>query len=259
MDNVKYYLICALVLRVERINFAKQRVISPMPILLTLGDVVQSSFQNLWLGFAGFFPRLLGAVVVFIIGSLVAMALKGLVMKISDVLHLDTLSEKIELKGSLAKLGITLKINALLGWLVKWFVVVASLLAATDILDWTQISDFLKQVVFYIPNVFIAVVIFLAGIVLADFTRRVVHHAVEAAGLASADFVAGISKWAILIFTLMAALVQLQVADALIRTLFTGLVGMLALAGGLAFGLGGKEQAARFLERLRKDISEHHK
>lgn len=230
-----------------------------MPTLLTLGDVVQSSFQNLWLGFAGFFPRLLGAVVVFIIGMLVAMALRSLVAKISDLLHLDTLAEKIELKGSLAKAGINLKVGALLGWLVKWFVVIASLLAATDILDWTQISDFLKQVVFYLPNVFIAVVIFLAGIVLADFTRRVVHHAVEAAGLSSSDFVAGISKWAILIFTLMAALVQLQVAESLIRTLFTGLIGMLALAGGLAFGLGGRDQASRFLERLRKDISEHHK
>lgn len=196
---------------------------------------------------------------VFIIGALVAMALRSLVVKISDLLHLDTLAEKIELKGSLAKGGINLRVGALLGWLVKWFVVIASLLAATDILDWTQISDFLQQVVFYLPNVFIAVVIFLAGIVLADFTRRVVHHAVEAAGLSSSDFVAGISKWAILIFTLMAALVQLQVAESLIRTLFTGLIGMLALAGGLAFGLGGRDQASRFLERLRKDISEHHK
>ena len=80
--------------------------------------------------------------------------------------------------------------------------------------------------------------------------------AVEAAQLASANFLAGISKWAILIFSFMAALVQLQIAPDLIRVLFTGLVFMIALAGGLAFGLGGKEQAGLFLQRLKKDISE---
>ncbi len=228
-----------------------------MPTLLTLGDVVQSSLQNLWLGFAGFLPKLIGAVIVFIVGVLVALALKSLVMRLSDLLRLDTLAERIDLKSSLAKVGLTLRVNGFLGWLVKWFVVIASLLAATDVLDWPQVTDFLKQVIFYLPNVFIAAVIFLAGIVLADFVRRVVHHAVEASGLASADFVAGISKWAILIFTLMAALVQLQIADSMIRTLFTGLVALLALAGGLAFGLGGRDQAARFLDRLRKDLSEH--
>jgi hypothetical protein len=110
-------------------------------------------------------------------------------------------------------------------------------------------------VVLYIPNVIVAVIILLAGILLATFVRNVVKTAVEAAELASADFLSGIAKWAILLFSFMAALVQLQIAPGLINTLFTGLVAMLALGGGLAFGLGGKEHASRVLDRLRRDLS----
>jgi len=109
--------------------------------------------------------------------------------------------------------------------------------------------------VLYVPNVIISVIILLAGILLANFVQRVVKSAVEAAKLQSADFLSGIAKWAILVFSFMAALVQLQIAQELIRVLFTGLVAMLSLAGGLAFGLGGKDHASRVLDRLRKDLS----
>lgn len=223
--------------------------------LVTWGDVVTTSFQSLWLSLAAFLPRLLGAVIVFLIGVLVAIALKNLVVRVSGWLRLDLLAEKLDLKSTLAKAGISLKVGELFGWLVKWFIVIASLIAATDILGWVQITDFLEQVVFYIPNVVIAVVIFLAGMLLANFTRNVVHKAVKAANLESADFLAGIARWSILVFTLMAALVQLQIAEQLIQMLFAGLVAMLAIAGGLAFGLGGKENATRFLDKLRKEIS----
>ncbi|MBI4133089.1 hypothetical protein HY478_00585 [Candidatus Uhrbacteria bacterium] len=230
-----------------------------MPTLVTWGDVVQSSFQSLWLGFSGFFPKFLGAVVIFLVGVLVAAALRSLIVRLAGLLRLDALAEKLELKGSLAKVGITLKIGELIGWLVKWFVMIAALIAATDILDWPQITDFLRQVVFYIPNVVIAVVILLAGILLANFVRNVVHQTVKAGGLVSADFLAGISRWSILLFTFMAALVQLRIAPELIQMLFAGLVAMLALAAGLAFGLGGKDAAGRFIDRLRKEISADHR
>lgn len=228
-----------------------------MPTLATWGDVVQTSFQSLWEGFAAFFPRLLGAVIVFLIGLLVAWAIKNVVVRVAGWLRLDLLAEKLELKSSFEKVGLRLKVDQLLGWIVKWFVIVAALIAATDILQWPEITQFLREVVFYLPNVFIAVVVLLAGMLLANFVRNVVHKAVMAAKLESADFLAGVSRWAIFIFALMAALVQLQIAEELIRMLFAGLVAMLALAAGLAFGLGGKEHAHRFLERLRKDISSH--
>lgn len=184
-----------------------------------------------------------------------ALVLRTVVVKVIGLLRIDDLARRLEITGQFERVGLRLHIGGLLGWIVKWFFIVMALIAATDILGWDQVTDYLGQVVLFIPNVIIAVIILLAGILLGNFVQNVVKSAVEAAQLASAEFLSGIAKWAILIFTFMAALVQLQIAPELIRVLFTGLVAMLALAGGLAFGLGGKEHAHQFLNRLKKDIS----
>ena len=218
-------------------------------------EVLQNSFLGLWESTIDFLPSLLGAIIVFLLGLIVASVLRKVVVKAIKLLRVDEMSSKLELKQTFQQHGIRLHIGNLLGWIVKWFIIIVSLIAATDILGWDQVTDYLKQVVLYVPNVIIAIIILLAGILLATFVRNMVKSAVEAAGLASADFLSGIAKWAILIFSFMAALVQLQIAPELINTLFMGLVAMLALAGGLAFGLGGREHAKRFLERLQKDIS----
>jgi len=223
--------------------------------MLTSVEVLQNSFLGLWESTIDFLPNLLGAIGVFLLGLIVASVLRKVVVKAIKLLRVDEISTKLELKQTFQQHGIRLHIGNLLGWIVKWFIIIVSLIAATDILGWDQVTDYLKQVVLYVPNVIIAIIILLAGILLATFVRNLVKSAVEAASLASADFLSGIAKWAILIFSFMAALVQLQIAPELINTLFMGLVAMLALAGGLAFGLGGKDQAKRFLERLQKDIS----
>lgn len=218
-------------------------------------DVVQNSVLSLWDSTVAYVPNVLGAVVVFLIGIIIAAVLQTVVAKVVQMLRVDELVSKLDVKASLEKVGIRLHVGKLLGWIVKWFFIVVSLIAATDILGWEQVTNYLQEVVRYIPNVIIAVIILLAGILLATFVRNVVKTAVEAAELASADFLSGIAKWAILLFSFMAALVQLQIAPGLINTLFTGLVAMLALGGGLAFGLGGKEHASRALDRLRRDLS----
>lgn len=219
-------------------------------------EVIQAAFADLWVSLILFLPRFLGALVVLIVGIIIAAILGRLIMKISDLLHLDELATKLDVKKTFEQAGVRLHIGKLLGWIVKWFFIVVALIATADILQWSEITGFLRDVVLYLPNVIIAVIILLVGVILANFVRSIVQTAVEAAKLSSASFLAGISKWAILIFAFMAALVQLGIAQDLIRVLFTGFVAMLALAGGLAFGLGGREQATRFLNRLRKDISE---
>jgi len=218
--------------------------------------VIQAAFADLWASLILFLPSFLGAVIVLIIGLFVASGLGRLVMKISDILHLDELATKLEVKRTFEQAGVRLHIGKLLGWIVKWFFIAMFLIASADILRWTEVTGFLRDVVLYLPNVIIAVVILLVGVILANFVRNIVQTAVEAAKLSSGAFLAGVSKWAILLFSFMAALVQLGIAQNLIQVLFTGLVAMLALAGGLAFGLGGREHATRFLNRLRQDISE---
>lgn len=219
-------------------------------------DIIQASFADLWASLILFLPRFLGALVILLVGIIIAGILERVVMKVAALLKLDELAMKLDVKRAFESAGVRLHIGKLLGWIVKWFFIVVFLIASADIMQWGQVTEFLREVVFYLPNVLIAVVILLVGVLLANFTRNVVFAAVEAAKLSSSAFLAGISKWAILIFSLMAALVQLGIAQNLIQVLFTGLVAMLALAGGLAFGLGGQTHATAFLNRLRKDISE---
>lgn len=217
--------------------------------------VFQESLLGLWESVVGYLPNLFGAIIVFFVGVAVAVVMRKIVVRGIYLLKIDEAIDRFEVKSSLKKFGINLHIGELVGWIFKWFFIIVALIAATDILGWDQVTDYLKQVVIFVPNVIIAIIILLAGILLGNFVRNIVKSAVSAARLASADFLAGIAKWSILIFSLMAAMVQLNIAPDLIRVLFTGLVAMLAIAGGLAFGLGGKDHAHRLLDQLQKDMS----
>lgn len=222
---------------------------------MELTEVLQGPLLSLWDTIVAYLPNLIGAIVVFLLGVIVALVLRSVVVQVIKFLRVDDLAQKLDIRAQFERVGIRLHIGNLLGWIVKWFFIIVALIAATDILGWEQLTAYLQEIVLFIPNVIIAVIILLAGILLGNFVQGVVKSAVEAAQLASADFLSGVSKWAILIFSFMAALVQLEIAPDLIRVLFTGLVFMVALAGGLAFGLGGRDQAERFLARLKKDIS----
>src|SRR3989338_4547666 len=218
-------------------------------------QIFQGPLLELWENIVAYLPNVIGAIFVFCIGLALAFVLRSVVVNVIALLRIDELSKRLEITSQFQRFGLQLHIGGLLGWIVKWFFMIIALIAATDILGWDQVTDYLQRVVLFIPNVIIAVIILLAGILLGNFVQRVVKTAVETAHLASADLLSGIAKWAILVFSFMAALVQLQIAPDLIRVLFTGLVFMIALAGGLAFGLGGRDHAEKLLMRLRKDIT----
>lgn len=219
------------------------------------GDVLLASLQGLWVSFVDFVPRLIGALIVFVVGWIIAAALGNVARRIIEFTQVDRLVEKLNIHKVFDRADVDLSIARLIGWLVKWFLIVAFLIAAADILGWDQVTGFLKDVALYIPQVFVAVIILVAGIVAADFTYKVVRNAIKSAGLVSPNFVAGVAKWAILIFSVIVALDQLDIGRTLLNTLVQGFVAMVAIAAGLAFGLGGKEHAGRFLDRIRKDIS----
>jgi hypothetical protein len=129
-------------------------------------------------------------------------------------------------------------------------------MAATDILKLGQVTIFLNNILLYIPNVVVAVVILAVVFLVGNFVSNIVKGSTRAAGVMSATLLATISKWSIIIFGIFAALIQLGVASSLVSTIFIGIVAMLALAGGLAFGLGGREVAADVLRKLREEITE---
>ena len=227
----------------------------PQPIVSSWGDILIASFENLWVKFVDFLPSFLGAIAVFVIGWIVAVALANVVRRLIDFLQVDALVERLNIHKVFERADVDLSIAKLIAWIVKWFLIIAFLIAAADILEWDQVTEFLTKVANYIPQVFIAVVILVAGIVAADFTYNVVAKAVKSTGVVSPHFVAGVAKWSILIFSVIAALDQLDIGRTLLTTLVQGFVATIAIGAGLAFGLGGKEHASKFLDRIRKDMS----
>ena len=225
-------------------------------VVQTWAEVVTSSLQTLWSGFISFLPSLLGAIIVFIIGWLIAVVLGKLAAQIIRALRIDQILEKMGFKKSLEKANLKLNSGKFMGELVKWFFVIVFLMAATDILNLPQVTEFLKRILFYIPHLIVAVLILLAAVLIANFLQKLVKASVEAAGLKSANFLGAVTKWAVLIFAILAALLQLGIVVSLIQTIFTGLIAALAISVGLSFGLGGKDLATQILNKLKKDVSE---
>ncbi|KKW28802.1 MAG: Conserved cytoplasmic membrane protein, CmpX protein [Parcubacteria group bacterium GW2011_GWB1_52_7] len=224
-------------------------------VLQTWGDVIILSLQEVWASVAGFLPLLIGALVVFVIGWIVAVSLGKVIEQIVKALKVDSVLEKLELHKVLDRAGIQLNSGAFIGGLVRWFLIVVFLLAALNILNLNEVSAFLRDVLGYIPQVVVAALILVIAALLAETAERTARASVEAAGLKGA-LVGVVTRWAIWIFAIIAALYQLGVATLLLQTLLTGLVAMLAIAGGLAFGLGGKDLAGDFLGRVRREISD---
>ncbi len=217
-----------------------------------LGD----SFLNIGAGVASFLPKLIVALVIFIAGWVVGAVLGRVVSQIIKSLKIDNVLQSAGVEEVLARSGFRLNSGVFLGELVKWFVIVVFLVASFDVLGLGQVNVFLSEVVLgYLPQVIVAVLILLIGAVLADYMQKIVVGSAKAAEVKSANFLGGVSKWAIWVFTILIALSQLGIASQFMFTLFTGVVAMLALAGGLAFGLGGRDAAQKYLERLRRDIS----
>jgi hypothetical protein len=222
--------------------------------LTTWANVLTESFQGLFYGLVGFLPNLLAAIIIFIIGWLIGAGLGRVVEQVVSAIKVDKALRAAGVERVVERAGWKLNSGAFLGFLVKWFFIIVFLTASLEVLHLTQVTAFLTTVVLgYLPQVIVAVLILLVAAVVAEAAQRVVTGAAMAAHMKSANFLGAIARWAIWVFALLAALDQLGVSP-FIQTLFTGLVVALALAFGLSFGLGGQQAAARFIEKMAKEM-----
>ena len=229
-------------------------------IVQTGASALQQSFYNLLIGTVNFLPQLLFALIVLIIGWFVAVWLGWVVAEAIRALRVDHALRQAGIDDVVSRAGYRLDSGAFVGALVKWFFILIFLMAVLQVLNLTQVNYFLSQIVVgYLPNVIVAVLILLVGAVIAQVSEGLVAGSARAAGITAAGFVGRLARWSIWIFAILAALSQLQIAQAILQTLFTGVVVALALAFGLSFGLGGQAAAARFIERTRDEMQANRK
>jgi hypothetical protein len=222
----------------------------------TWGQAISFSLIDLWVRFINFVPTLIGALLVFLLGLIVASILGKVVERIIRVIRIDQAVEHINITEKLKEHGINITVSAFFGKLVQWFLVLVFLMAATDILGLNQVTNFLNNIITYLPNVIVATIILTIAFLLGNLVYVIVRSSTRAAGVMSATLLATMIKWAIVIFGILAALIQLGIAVSLVNTIFIGLIATISLAAGLAFGLGGREEAALILRKLREEITE---
>lgn len=219
-----------------------------------VADVIVASFQQLWIDFIGFLPTFVSALVVFIVGLIVAAAVGQLVERVITALKLDGLLAKAGAETHIRRAGLKLNVGRFLGRLTYWFILIAFFLAASDILGFFTLSSFLEAVLLYIPHVIVSVLILLVTVIIANFLRGIVKASAKSGGFKSANFLGALTWWAIVLFGVSATLIQLGIASALVQSFMTAIFYMVALAGGIAFGLGGKSYAEHLLKRFRDEV-----
>ena len=226
-------------------------------VFTTWADVLNQSFQNLFYGLVGFIPNLVVAIIIFIIGWIIGAGLGRVVEQVINSLRIDQALKQAGVDRVLSRAGFELSSGRFLGKLVEWFFIIVFLVAALDLLGLETVNAFLSTVVLgYLPQVIVAVLILLVAAVVAQAAENVVAGSAKAAQLHAAGFLGKVARYAIWIFAILAALDQLGIAPQILQILWTGIVIAVALAVGLAFGLGGQQSAARYLDHLQREIGE---
>lgn len=225
-------------------------------IWLTWGDVFTTSFQELWYGFVQFAPKLIVAILLFIIGWVLGSILARAFEQVLGALKIDRLFQSVGADNLFRKAGMTLNTGYFIGQIVRWFVIVLFLLASLDLVGLHDVSVFLRDdVLAFLPRVIIAVFILIIATVVADFVSKLVIAGTKTMNVHSAHMLGTIVRYTIWVFALIIAIGQLQIADPYMPTLFTVLIGAIGLALALSFGLGGRDAAARFIAKLGDETS----
>ncbi|HLG78308.1 MAG TPA: hypothetical protein VKX46_17980 [Ktedonobacteraceae bacterium] len=218
------------------------------------GTAVITSLATALAAVFSFIPRIIGFLVIllvaWIVASLVAKALTFLLRRVG----FDRIATRIGLSRLEQSWNMRMDAAGLLGKIVFWFIFLIFMIPAIDSLGLASVSALLGQLIAYIPNVFVAIIILFLGMLVATFAADLIYRTTANANIGSPSLLANVARYAIIGFVALLALYQLQIAPAMIQTLFTAVIGAAALAFALAFGLGGRDAAKRYLDRSESSL-----
>ena len=221
-----------------------------VPPAESLGDALRASLAGALNIFLAAIPRLLGFAVVLVVGWVLSSLLARGVAALLHAVRFDDLAQRSGFGGFVRNMGVRTHPSGVIAVVAKWFVRLITLVVAFDLLGLPAVSVVLQQLLLWLPNLVVGLVVLVIGGLAASAVSRLVRGATAEAGFANPDVLAAVTKVAVWSFAIIVAVNQLGIATTLINTLLIGVVGALALASGLAFGLGGRDRAAQLLDRL---------
>lgn len=222
---------------------------------ISLETSFSSALNQILSGIIEFIPILLGALLVFLVGLVIANWLKSITVKIVNLTNLGSLFTNPAIKDFLKNAQVNKKIEEVIGEIVRWIVITLFFMASVNVLGLTTVTAFLNSIFAYLPNLFAAVIILIIGIILAGILEKVVKGSVGGVDISLSLFLGKFVSYTVMVISILAALSQLGIAQNFIDVIFTGFVATLALAFGLGFGLGSKDLIRKLLEDWYKNFN----
>ena len=217
-------------------------------VITDWGAAVMTSLTAALSLFLAAIPRVIGFLVILVIGWLIAGLLASATAALLRAVKFNDLAQRSGLSGFVQNMGLRTDAAGVLANIVKWFVRIIVLVVAFDALGLPAVSAVLQQFLLWIPNLIVAVVVLVIAGLAANALGNLIRGSAAQAGLGNPDLLAGIARVAVWGFGIVVAVNQIGIAQTLVNTLFMGLIGALALALGLAFGLGGRETASQIVQ-----------
>jgi hypothetical protein len=214
-------------------------------------NLTTNAFANFFQSFVNYLPRVLFAVIIVFLGVLVGKLVKIAVVKGLKLIRIKPYTDAVGLDKVFTK---RVELAELLGDLASWTIIIVSLLPALEILNLPKVYDLVYGLVAYIPRVIVAVAIIVIGAIIADLVARLVESTARTIGAKTAAVAADLARWTIIIIAVISAVNQLGINTVIVNQVVTGLIALIALAGGLAFGLGGQDAAKEVIANAKKSI-----
>jgi hypothetical protein len=213
-----------------------------MPTIHNLGEAVLVSLAAIFL----FLPALIGAIILLVAGWFLADLVARLVGTLLRRLGFETVAQRTGVAGFITMTGARdASASHVIAELVKWFVRLIFIEMAAEVLHISAVSNLINSFILFIPNLIVALVVVMIGVLVANFVGNLVRGGAGEMGISNPNLLAGVARWAIIVFSVLVGLNQIGIAATLVNALFIAIVGAIALAAGLAFGLGGREVAGQ--------------
>jgi hypothetical protein len=212
------------------------------------GDAVMVSATEALQNFLGFLPALVGAILILVLGWIIAGLLAALVERVLKTVGFERAANTTGISSFIQRSGSSWTASAIVAEIVKWFIRLIAIQAAASVLGLNQISQIINAILLWLPNLVVAIAIIVIGALIARFVAGLVRGTTCQMGFSNAELLGNVAHYAILVFAVIAAVDQLGIAETVVNTLLIGLVATVVLAAGLAFGLGGQQTAARITE-----------
>ncbi len=212
------------------------------------------SLNLFWVDLGAYLPNLIVAFILLIIGWIVAKVLRGVTVRVLRILRIDVIAERAGIEDFLLKGGVRFTAVTLIAAIIYWAIIFIVFLAVLHTLGLGIAADLFNRVLLYLPNVIVAIALLIFGTLFAQFVQSALYTYLNNVGVSGSRLVSGIAKYAIIIFVVSISLEQLAIGGDILVSAFQIAFGALCLALALAFGLGGRDWAARVIDNMTKKM-----